>query len=306
MKQLKYDFCGTDVELCEDVYILDSRGIAFLRREYEPSGTFSLFDMLEEDERSFIVNHRTTCPTHKLLLVASREGKAILVDCIFYARYRVLCAIVPHFGFDVIKSLMSIGFDGQLIVSPMASKALAECKARKHDRIEKQLAFRICNSHPLRSAYQLDNAMNMEIAEELLGLASNYSRLYGCDMSVETQGLDEFDMDNATCLYSFGLIYACMCLIIRKFSSARGGTLTINFCTVGVYCDVEFSESCELDEEDADHTMRTIDRVNAIFTACGVRADVMNSTDTICLRFFPWRNIPHSGDIKQLPKEIIY
>lgn len=298
MSSYAYLIDGISAPLCEDVYILDSRGIAFLRREIEPTGAFDLFERLPLEEREFVVNNRTFCPTHKVLLVISEDGRPIFVDSLFYSRFRIMVAILPHFGLEKIKSFISRGFGEQLLISPSAEEALKACREVIPEPYEDELAMRISVAHPVKLAYMTEHMTNAELLDTMVGVADTYADFYGCDINLRADSVTEYDIDNTLCLYTYGMVYACLCLITRIYSATRSGKFTINFGKVGIYCDLEFKFAHAL-LVDGKPEMPELDRLLAICTVCQIPLEVTERSENIALRLFPWKREPHSSDIKQ-------
>lgn len=298
MASYSYLIDGISAPLCEDVYILDSRGIAFIRREFDCSETFDLFERLPLEEREFVVNERTFCPTHKVLLVLSEDGKPIFVDSLFYSRFRLMVAILPHFGLEKIKSFISRGFGEQLLISPRAEAALKACKEAVPEPEEDELAMRISVAHPVKLAYMTEHMTNADLLDTMVGVADTYADFYGCDINLRANSVAEYDIDNTLCLYTYAMVYACLCLIAREYSATRDAKFTINFGKVGIYCDFEFKFAQDL-LVDGKPKMPELDRLLTICAVCQISLVVTERSERIALRLFPWKREPHSSDIKQ-------
>ncbi len=301
-------FNGDEVPFCEDIYLLDADGVSIARREAKKSKMFSLYDMLELKEREFITYNRAYLYPHKLLLVITCDGRPILIDCILYPYYQMLTAIVPRFKLGVLKSLIEEGLGQQLMISPGASAALAECKKLQFGESEREFAQRISRSHPIFAAYDTDNMTNQELVDTVLALTYNYSHLYGCCVNAIAAWDGEFDMNSYFSPHAYGFVLATLCLLARKYSQDCSMNVQISFSSVGIYCDFEFWVHKKFRNRDV-FKGYMFPHLNAICSINGTYMDFLDKdipSGHVKLRLSPLKNIPNSSDIKQNIKKLQY
>lgn len=301
-------FNGDEAPFCEDIYLLDADGISIARREAKKSKVFSLYDMIDMQESDFISNNRAFPCEHKLLLIITLDGRPILIDCIFYSRYQMLTAIVPRFKIGVLKSLIEEGLGDQLVISPKASAALAECKKLAFSESEWEFAQRISRSHPISAGYDTDHMDNQELVNTVLALTCNYSKLYGCAVNAIAFWDGEFDMNGYFSPYAYGFVLAALCLLARKYSEDCSMNVRLNLSNGGIYCDFEFWVHKKFRNRDVFKDYM-FPHLNAICFLNRTYMDFMDKdipSGHVKMRLSPLKNIPESSDIKQKIKKLQY
>lgn len=288
----------------EDVYLFTDSGKVLVGRHGGES-VKNVFDLMDRREVYFIRENMFFAGLKPLLLVDSSVGP-IFVDDSLFGSYRLLIAIIPHFGreetFSLVKERIS------QIVHP-SDKIKAELEfyyGVKLDAVHEELAERLLSTHRGAYYYHTHGRTNADISVLMSEIAYDFSRFCGCELELRVNNVGLFEMKNNLCIDSYIFALTSLLFLARDRSVSGRAVMDVFFDEMGVYFEFGF-EICE-EYRGVSLLNEASELKNFKFRAESrlFNCDYYQNDRAFAVRCYPWFRHPDSADIKEKRKEFIY